>query len=191
MGFKKASVATAINRIFPPPELPSSFVPRHNLEGSSGKAPVKKSTNESQSDRHFLNSSDRAVLLGEKEPKKAVESVFELITEEDRTRIDNAKRNAENTDKFTKASAAKIPGEIEPEKPRRSSRWDSKVKQSIAHVASNVEGSGGKGVFKPFVEATGDAFNPFASNPEKQERYDAYLATKKLGKEPEISYKRY
>ena len=106
-------------------------------------------------------------------PKKPCESVFEIISEEDKLRMTHVKAN----DKFRNKTEPKL-GTIEPEVPRKPSRWDNRSKTSISFV-----GSGGA--------SEKSAFKPFTSNPEKQERYDNFMAAKKLGKEANLQYDRY
>ena len=172
-GFKKASRPTSVNKVFRPPLLPANFNPIHKFSDTFSIQVSTKPRPDLKDSRHFLCSNDRAVILGEKVPKKPCESVFEIISEEDKLRMEHVKAN----DKLQNKAEPKL-GTIEPEVPRKPSRWDSKAKASISFV-----GSGGA--------SEKSAFKPFTSNPEKQERYDNFMAAKKLGKEANLQYDRY
>eukprot|EP00794_Sanderia_malayensis_P010926 gene10926-12087_t len=177
VGFSKASRPTATSKVFHAPRLPLNYIPQHTFSNTSNKPQgIQTSTNSRSASRNFLSASDRAIMLGEKEARKPIESVFDVISDEDRHRMESAKsRNSDNRlENVGSQESTKVVGGVEPEKPRKTSRWDSKVKKLIAHVPSGVEG---------------DSFKPFASDPEKQERYNEFLATKQFGKQSELSYK--
>ncbi len=175
VGFQKASKPTAINKVFPAPSLPLNYIPHHGFSKDLSGMQVQQASS-SRSSRNFLTADDRAVLLGEKEPKKAVESVFDVISDQDKSRMETLKEKfAKKPEHTDDSELGKGDGRIQPEKPRKVSRWDSKVKKTIAYVPSGAEG---------------DSFKPFANDPEKQERYHEFLTTKQLGKKTEISYKR-
>ena len=163
LGFKKAKHRRALNKVFPPPPLPPTFKPVHKFKTNDIIIRL-------DSKRSTLTSKDRAVLLGEQKPENTIKLAFDLMSEEDKKRIQCTKRKEQDT------GAEKIrKGE------RKATRWDSTTHTKSTSIA-----------FVPTaVEFSQESFKPFLKDPAKQKRYEIYLAVKKSGKEPDLSNDRY
>ena len=168
-GFKRTSMPTATNKIFRPPLLPPNFIPKHEFSSSIKQAGKPPST--------ALTSSDRGLLLGE--AKRNLKSVFDIVPEIDKAKMESLKsaltnsRNADSANKNVAGDASNVTLKVQ----KKSSRWDKEVKTRMDD-AQNIA-SQNSAVFKPFV-----------NDSEKQKRYDLFLSAKKLGKELELKYDR-
>lgn len=172
-GFHKASVPTAINKIFRAPLLPQNFIPKHEFNNA-----VKPAVIGSGSNRNFLTSADRALLLGEREGRKSFDSVFDIVPEKDRRKIDNVKRGIvekSQTVDVVVATADNRSDFVRSKSSKRPSRWESENEKSVPFAASTASHDG-------------NVFKPFAKDPEKQQRYDSFLSAKKIGKECKLHF---
>ena len=158
---------TAINKIFRPPLLPHNFIPKHEFNSST------KPVSTVQTHASGLTSSDRALLLGERTPMRTLKSVFDIVPEKDRQKIESAKRDLENSTRF-EASSKNIAGTY-PQLESKTSRWDSKTK--------DMSDSG-----QSTTSQNSTLFKPFENDPSKQKRYELFLSAKKLGKDLDLKY---
>ena len=104
-------------------------------------------------------------------PKKAFESVFDIISDKDKKKIEDAKSGIQAIGKNVASNTNNA--RLQP--PAKPSRWDNRAKVStpVAHSTISQEES---------------EFRPFANDPEKQQRYNSFLSSKKLGKELDLKY---
>jgi hypothetical protein len=146
----------------------------------------------------MLASSSRTLLL----LLLLVDSVFELVSGEDKARMDAAKMQG---DIVRKQLEKTTPSEEEnavtsvnvqrntPTSASASTQLETGNAQSTAAAAAAAAAAGGGGGVKPDVTPTqssassqplwkSSSFTPFAKNPEKQKRYELYLETLKQGK---------
>ena len=120
-----------------------------------------------------LTSSDRALLLGERTPKKALKSVFDIVPEKDKQKIESTKRDLENSKK-TQGSSKSVASTYA-QSGTKTSRWDKETKKTADYDQSTSSQS--STLFKPFV-----------SDPSKQKRYELFLSARKLGKDLDFKY---
>ena len=119
-----------------------------------------------------LNSNARALLLGEKVSAKHVASE---IVQSSRNSVMSQGWELSSTNESNFRATIKKPGELEPERPRKPSRWDTKMSCSITYAGRKDPSQEG-------------SFQPFLNDPEKQQRYDSYLESKRFGKSSEMKY---
>ena len=172
-GFTKASIPTAINKIFRPPSLPRNFIPKHEFKGS-----VQQTRGIAQHGT-FLTSSDRSLLLGEKTPKRTIRSVFDIVPEKDKKKLEIVQSGLEDLKKV-ECSTRDVPGhtpDTHSHCEKRKSRWDSENK-----LTGDVGGS---------TSDNSAVFKPFENDPSKQKRYDAFLLAKRCSTDIELKYDGY
>uniref|UniRef100_A0A8C1J9W5 G patch domain containing 1 n=1 Tax=Cyprinus carpio TaxID=7962 RepID=A0A8C1J9W5_CYPCA len=171
-GFTLASEVTEIKTVYPPPDLPRDYRPVHYFRpvvDSSTVSPIVAqalltsrghlSQEAPQQGRHSLGSSQRRDMLGET-PLQGPSSVFELLDNKDRERLNEIHRAAV----VASAKAAALRA--------LSSRF-----QSVASSETQM-------ALKAWSGPTADAsktFKPFAKNSQKQARYDLYINKLKQG----------
>lgn len=152
-GFMRSSTSLAPKKTYPPPPIPRDFRPFHKFDS------VPK-TRDSDSKQTKLNAFSRGVLLGE---KPHLNSVFELVSTEDKARMEAAKLQVtpkQTEPPHSSATATMPPGDGLPATPSVSAESKGSSELQMASGSSTV-------------------FVPFARNPVKQQRYETYLdATK-------------
>lgn len=161
IGFHRASVPTAISKIFLPPKLPQDFTPLHRFKTPETAKREKEG---------FLTTKDRAILIGEKVPKRNFESVFDIIPEEERRRIEGLQNMARRVHE-------KSIFDVEPQLLESTCFKDDEEQGKVLHFAGSSDQSN-------------SVFKPFAKDPDKQKRYDLFLLARKSGKEFELPYNR-
>ncbi|KAM9607352.1 G patch domain-containing protein 1 [Trichechus inunguis] len=178
-GFSLASKSLSSKKIYPPPELPREYRPVHYfrpvgaatsensqllqvLSESSGKALCDPGTHS----RHQLNASKRGDLLGETPIQGSATSVLEFLSQKDKERIKELKQAAELKAAQLKAKSLAqhaLSGRPQPSSP------------DLGHCSWHMASSGRTAT----VRASN--FKPFAKDPEKQKRYEAFLLNMKQG----------
>ncbi|XP_004475173.2 G patch domain-containing protein 1 isoform X2 [Dasypus novemcinctus] len=178
-GFSLASKPLSSKKIYPPPELPRHYRPVHYfrpvvaatsdnshlvqvLSESAGKAVPDSGTHS----RHQLNASKRGELLGEMPIQGSATSVLEFLSQKDRERIKEMKQATE-----LKAAQLKARSLAQNALSNRSQPSSPDVGHCSWHMAL-----GGRSA------TTGTSkFKPFSKDPEKQKRYEEFLANMKQG----------
>ncbi|XP_010594419.1 G patch domain-containing protein 1 isoform X1 [Loxodonta africana] len=178
-GFSLASKSLSSKKIYPPPELPRDYRPVHYfrpmvaatsensqllqiLSESSGKAICDPGTHS----RHQLNASKRGDLLGETPIPGSTTSVLEFLSQKDKERIKEMKQAADLKAAQLKARSLAqkaLSGRPQPSSP------------DLGHCSWHMASSG-----KTAATRASD-FKPFAKDPEKQKRYEAFLVNVKQG----------
>lgn len=181
-GFSLASKPLSSKKIYPPPQLPRDYRPVHYfrpvvaatsqnahllqvLSESSGKAGEATGTRS----RHQLNASKRGALLGEMPVPGSSTSVLEFLSQKDRERI---KETKQATDLDLKAAQAKARSLAQAASSSRAQTPTPDLASSRWHLAAG----GGTA-----ATARASNFKPFAKDPEKQRRYEEFLALMKKG----------
>ncbi|KAM5236843.1 G patch domain-containing protein 1 [Ctenodactylus gundi] len=178
-GFSLSSKPLSSKKIYPPPELPRDYRPVHYfrpviaatsenshllqvLSESAGKAVYDPGTHS----RHQLNASKRGELLGEMSVQGSSTSVLEFLSQKDRERIKEMKQATDL--KAAQLKARSLAQNVAGSTPQPSS-------PDSGHSSWQVALGG--------VTATARAsnFKPFAKDPEKQKRYEQFLAHMKKG----------
>ncbi|XP_013365031.1 PREDICTED: G patch domain-containing protein 1 isoform X2 [Chinchilla lanigera] len=179
-GFSLASKPLSSKKIYPPPELPRDYRPVHYfrpvvaatsenshllqvLSESAGKAAHEPATHS----RHQLNASKRGELLGETPAQGSATSVLEFLSQKDRERIKEMKQATE-----LKAAQLQARSLAQRAASSRAGPSSPDVGHSSWHVALG-------GATAP---ARASNFRPFAKDPEKQKRYEEFLAHMKKGR---------
>ncbi|KAM6223112.1 G patch domain-containing protein 1 [Rhynchocyon petersi] len=178
-GFSLASKSLSSKKIYPPPELPRDYRPVHYfrpmvaatsenshllqvLSESTGKAMCDSGTQS----RHQLNASKRGDLLGEKPIPGSSTSVLEFLSQKDKERLQEVKQASDLQAAQIKARSL-APNALSG-RPLSSS---SDIGHCSWHLAVNER-----------TATTGaSSFKPFAKDPEKQKRYEAFLVNMKQG----------
>ncbi|XP_076988356.1 G patch domain-containing protein 1 [Tamandua tetradactyla] len=178
-GFSLASKPLSSKKIYPPPELPRHYRPVHYfrpvvaatsdnshliqvLSESAGKA---MHDSEAHS-RHQLNASKRGLLLGETPIQGSATSVLEFLSQKDKERIKEMKQATD-----LKAAQLKARNLAQNALNCRSQPSSSDVGHCSWHMAL-----GGR------TATIGTSkFKPFSKDPEKQKRYEEFLASMKQG----------
>nr|XP_046254210.1 G patch domain-containing protein 1 isoform X2 [Scatophagus argus] len=185
-GFTLAQKPAEEKTIFPPPSLPSNYLPVHRFRPSldvsslSGVSPalaealrtsrghlVKEESSGGGGGgggggRHQLDSGQRRTLLGE-DALQGPSSVMELLRPEDRERLLNLRSSS------TKATAADSHDAL---LSARSS--------AVTSVASSGLQQEALAAWRG-VQTSSQTFKPFEKNPSKQARYELYLSCLKQG----------
>ncbi|XP_003798479.1 G patch domain-containing protein 1 [Otolemur garnettii] len=178
-GFSLASKPLSSKKIYPPPQLPRDYRPVHYfrpvvaatsenshllqvLSESAGKAIPDPGTHS----RHQLNASKRAELLGETPPRGSATSVLEFLSQKDKERLKEVKQATD-----LKAAQLQARG-LAPSAP--SSRAQPSA-PDVGQCSWRVPWAGGTATTRA------SNFKPFAKDPEKQKRYEAFLAHVKEG----------
>ncbi|KAM5295567.1 G patch domain-containing protein 1 isoform 1-T1 [Glossophaga mutica] len=185
-GFSLASKPLSSKKIYPPPELPRDYRPVHYfrpvvaatsdnshllqvLSESAGKAIHDQGTHS----RHQLNASKRGELLGETPVKGSATSVLEFLSQKDKERIKEMKQATDLKAAQLKARSLALSASGSRAQP---SSPDSG--QCSWHLAL----SGGTATTKA------SNFKPFAKDPEKQNRYEKFLANMKRGQKDALEH---
>uniref|UniRef100_A0A8C2HAC0 G patch domain containing 1 n=1 Tax=Cyprinus carpio TaxID=7962 RepID=A0A8C2HAC0_CYPCA len=207
-GFTLASEVTEIKTVYPPPDLPRDYRPVHYFRpvvDSSTVSPIVAqalltsrghlSQEAPQQGRHSLGSSQRRDMLGET-PLQGPSSVFELLDNKDRERLNEIRREAEEQNKSVEnlSSAVDRAAVVASAKAAAlralSSRFQSVAPQPDSHTQSRTSptrtqaSSETQMALKAWSGPTADAsktFKPFAKNSQKQARYDLYINKLKQG----------
>ncbi|XP_029422501.1 G patch domain-containing protein 1 isoform X2 [Nannospalax galili] len=178
-GFSLASKPLSSKKLYPPPQLPRDYRPVHYfrpvvpatsenshllqvLSESSGKAGQDPGTYS----RHQLNASKRGQLLGETPIQGSATSVLEFLSQKDRERIKEMKQVSD-----LKAAQAKARSLAQN---AASSRLQSST-PDLGHCSQHPT----LGSWSAATRASN--FKPFAKDPEKQRRYEEFLAHMKEG----------
>uniref|UniRef100_A0A8C5LM03 G patch domain containing 1 n=1 Tax=Jaculus jaculus TaxID=51337 RepID=A0A8C5LM03_JACJA len=177
-GFSLASKPLSSKKLYPPPQLPKDYRPVHYfrpmvaatsenshllqvLSESSGKAGQDPGTQS----RHQLNASKRGELLGEIPIQGSATSVLEFLSQKDRERIKEMKQASDLKAAQAKARSLAQSAASSRTQPSTSDlghcSWHMTLGRGAATRASN--------------------FKPFAKDPEKQKRYEKFLAHMQKG----------
>ncbi|XP_054444958.1 G patch domain-containing protein 1 isoform X2 [Pteronotus mesoamericanus] len=185
-GFTLASKPLSSKKIYPPPELPRDYRPVHYfrpvvaatsdnshllqvLSESAGKAIHDPGTHS----RHQLNASKRGELLGETPIKGAATSVLEFLSQKDKERIKEMKQATDLQAAQLKARSLALSASgsrAQPSSPE------------VGHCSWHLALSGGTATTKA------SNFKPFAKDPEKQKRYEKFLANMKRGQKDALEH---
>ncbi|KAL1769167.1 G patch domain-containing protein 1 [Sigmodon hispidus] len=177
-GFSLASKPLSSKKIYPPPQLPRDYRPVHYFRpvvaATSGNAHLLQVLSESSGkaggdtgghSRHQLNASKRGELLGEMPVQGSATSVLEFLSQKDKERIKETKQATD-----LKAAQAKARSLAQIASSSRTPASTSDLASGSWHAAL---GSG--------TAARASNFKPFAKEPEKQRRYEEFLAHMKKG----------
>ncbi|XP_072013289.1 G patch domain-containing protein 1-like [Amphiura filiformis] len=154
-GFKLSDEAKKANKVFPPPSLPRNFRPFHSFEPSS--SPQPPGSDNFKSNRFTLSAKQRAEMLGE-EQLPGQSSVFDMISKEDKNKL----KEAQSQQRKPSSTSAVPPTRAAPPPPPPAG----------IPTASDPK----------FQWGSGTGFQPFAKDPEKQRRYEAFLNRSKGSK---------
>ncbi|XP_006762326.1 PREDICTED: G patch domain-containing protein 1 [Myotis davidii] len=178
-GFSLASKSLSSKKIYPPPELPRDYRPVHYFrpvvaatsENSHLLQVLSESAGKSIHDpgtqsRHQLNASKRGELLGETPIQGSATSVLEFLSQKDKERFKEMKQ-------ATDLKAAQLRA-LSLAQNAASSRTQP-PSQDVGHGSWHTALSGGTATTKA------SNFKPFAKDPEKQKRYEKFLANMKRG----------
>ncbi|XP_071488874.1 G patch domain-containing protein 1-like [Diadema antillarum] len=164
-GFKAASKKKLTPKVFHPPALPRDFRPFHQFRSTAPAVPGPAMGAQSGSSRFTLSAEQRAAMLGE-ERLPGYSPVDKALPSEDLARIRA----------FRDQSAPPAKVSPKPEE-KRGSRWDRGAPQAPVESAPRA----------PIASAggwSGSSFKPFEKNPEKQQRYEAFLKYQQRGSVP-------
>ncbi|XP_038662108.1 G patch domain-containing protein 1 isoform X2 [Scyliorhinus canicula] len=168
-GFSLRSKSTEPKKVYGPPELPRDYRPVHYfrpvvapgtvsvaMAQALGASEGQLSTEVGPKGRHQLNATQRRELLGE-DALQGPRSVFELLSGKDKERLKDVQQQQAATPASWDLSS-------------RTQALTSEGPRALQLAAV----SGGR--------ATGSSeFKPFLKNPEKQKRYEEYVAKLQLG----------
>ncbi|KAM3828770.1 G patch domain-containing protein 1 [Vipera latastei] len=179
-GFCLASKSASPAKSYPPPDLPRDYRPIHYFrpvikatgENSHLVQALAESTGKLQRDaafqsRHQKTASERREVLGETGLKGPTASVLEYLSDKDKERIQEAKQAVQQQQQQLKADTV----------PQQSAynKFRAPPVSQTPQTCPLMLGSQ--------LATTGSAdFKPFASNPEKQKRYECYLENLARGK---------
>ncbi|KAK1330333.1 hypothetical protein QTO34_010522 [Cnephaeus nilssonii] len=185
-GFSLASKALSSKKIYPPPELPRDYRPVHYFrpvvaatsENSHLLQVLSESAGKSIHDpgtqsRHQLNASKRGELLGETPIQGSATSVLEFLSQKDKERFKEMKQ-------ATDLKAAQLRA-LSLAQNAASSRTQP-PSPDVGHGSWHTALSGGTGTTKA------SNFKPFAKDPEKQKRYEKFLANMKWGQKDALEH---
>ncbi|XP_049642530.1 G patch domain-containing protein 1 [Suncus etruscus] len=179
-GFSLASKPLSSKKTYPPPDLPKDYRPVHYFRPVVAATPEnsrlcqvlsesagKVAQGQGMPSRHQLNASKRGAMLGETSIQGSSTSVLEFLTQKDKERIQEMKQASDLKTAQVKAQrlaqhAAHSRLQSPPADPALSS-W---------RTAWNSGCTSTK---------TASSFKPFAKDPEKQKRYEEFLANVKRG----------
>ncbi|XP_072823364.1 G patch domain-containing protein 1 isoform X3 [Vicugna pacos] len=185
-GFSLASKPLSSKKIYPPPELPRDYRPVHYfrpvvaatsenshllqvLSESAGK-PVHDHGTHS---RHQLNASKRGELLGETPTQGATTSVLEFLSQKDKERLKEMKQATEL--KAAQLKARSLAQSASSSRPQPSA-------PDVGHHSWHMVLSAGTAATRA------SDFKPFAKDPEKQKRYEAFLVNMKRGQRDALEH---
>ncbi|XP_026531720.1 G patch domain-containing protein 1 isoform X2 [Notechis scutatus] len=176
-GFYLASKSITPAKTYPPPDLPRDYRPIHyfrpvikaTAENSHLLQALAESTGKLLSDtaiqsRHQKTASERREVLGETALKGPTASVLEYLSDKDKERIQEVKQAIQPQRK-----ADTVPQQSPYNKPHAPPASDVPRKWQLM-LGSQLSTTGSTD------------FKPFASNPEKQKRYEHYLENLACGK---------
>ncbi|XP_059522986.1 G patch domain-containing protein 1 isoform X1 [Myotis daubentonii] len=185
-GFSLASKSLSSKKIYPPPELPRDYRPVHYFrpvvaatsENSHLLQVLSESAGKSIHDpgtqsRHQLNASKRGELLGETPIQGSATSVLEFLSQKDKERFKEMKQ-------ATDLKAAQLRA-LSLAQNAASSRTQP-PSQDVGHGSWHTALSGGTATTKA------SNFKPFAKDPEKQKRYEKFLANMKRGQKDALEH---
>ncbi|XP_005862541.2 PREDICTED: G patch domain-containing protein 1 [Myotis brandtii] len=185
-GFSLASKSLSSKKIYPPPELPRDYRPVHYFrpvvaatsENSHLLQVLSESAGKSIHDpgtqsRHQLNASKRGELLGETPIQGSATSVLEFLSQKDKERFKEMKQ-------ATDLKAAQLRA-LSLAQNAASSRTQP-PSQDVGHGSWHTALSGGTATRKA------SNFKPFAKDPEKQKRYEKFLANMKRGQKDALEH---
>ncbi|XP_054856734.1 G patch domain-containing protein 1 isoform X2 [Eublepharis macularius] len=174
-GFRLASKSTTSPKIYLPPDLPKDYRPVHyfrpviktSSENSYLAQTLAESTGKLESEttlqsRHQKSASQRRELLGETALTGPAASVLEYLSDKDKERIKEVKQAADQQLK----TPVRQPLQNQFQAPAlcdTPQQWQSLLGPPLATAGSSD-------------------FKPFATNPEKQKRYENYIESLKHGK---------
>ncbi|XP_036886644.1 G patch domain-containing protein 1 isoform X3 [Sturnira hondurensis] len=185
-GFSLASKPLSSKKIYPPPELPRDYRPVHYfrpvvaatsdnshllrvLSESAGKAVHDQGTHS----RHQLNASKRGELLGETPVQGSATSVLEFLSQKDKERIKEMKQTTDLRAAQLKAQSLALNASGSRARP---------PSPDGAHCSWHLASGGGAASTKA------SNFKPFAKDPEKQKRYEKFLANMKRGQKDALEH---
>ncbi|XP_027371798.1 G patch domain-containing protein 1 isoform X2 [Bos indicus x Bos taurus] len=178
-GFSLASKPLSSKKIYPPPELPRDYRPVHYfrpvvaatsenshllqvLSESAGKPTNDPGTRS----RHQLNACKRGELLGETPIQGAPTSVLEFLSQKDKERLKEVKQATDL--KAAQLRARSLAQSASGSRPQP-------LSPDVGHCSWHMALSGG------MASTRTSNFKPFAKDPEKQKRYEEFLANMKRG----------
>ncbi|XP_010847239.1 PREDICTED: G patch domain-containing protein 1 isoform X1 [Bison bison bison] len=178
-GFSLASKPLSSKKIYPPPELPRDYRPVHYfrpvvaatsenshllqvLSESAGKPTNDRGTRS----RHQLNACKRGELLGETPIQGAPTSVLEFLSQKDKERLKEVKQATDL--KAAQLRARSLAQSASGSRPQP-------LSPDVGHCSWHMALSGG------MASTRTSNFKPFAKDPEKQKRYEEFLANMKRG----------
>lgn len=190
-GFCLSKAQLKPRKRFPAPILPPGFKPHHWFRKQRELSHIPahlKQDREKPSNHPKLNAVDRGILLGE---TPVMNSVFDLVTNADRDRIEATKEAISMTKSlkaFTNASAQQEPQKSEVQAtdtlPSTSTTTASKFLSRFQPAKSPNEDSKENGIENnistPLFQNS-MTFQPFRKDPTKQCRYERYLASLRQG----------
>ncbi|KAK3598891.1 hypothetical protein CHS0354_036196 [Potamilus streckersoni] len=164
-GFQISSKPYIQKKAFPPSPLPAEFKPVHAFRKPSEYETGHGDEEEKATKKKDLNAVARGIELGE---TPIIGSVFDLISKEDKARLDTARSGplyTNNSNRLVTESHAA--GQEEGDSSKKT------VLQSSEEPSrSNL----------PLFQGHSLMFRPFAKDPKKQERYDKYQTLIRHGK---------
>lgn len=173
-GFTLSGKKLPPRKIFPPPHLPSNYKPLHTFR-KEDTAPVSHTNTEQ-------DAVSRGLTLGE---TPVFESVFDLIPQKDKERLNAAKSRAEGTIDVQSSSTSNTEknssdSHIHTSQSSAVSVMDSTAGTQLSPMATAKEPSK-LGTLQSPHTGKGAVFSPFVKDPEKQRRYDQYISLVKEG----------
>ncbi|KAJ7027942.1 hypothetical protein C8F04DRAFT_1115872 [Mycena alexandri] len=154
-GFVLSEKPVAEDRWFPLPDIPKGWKPDPKRVWDKENAQTPETSSQAPPDnwsRSGISADQRGSLLGETPLPAAPRSVFEFMSQKDRERLKNI------------ASGGPPVGGASADAPSASSSRPAPATITIAHTEPHIA-----------VAALRGGFAPFATNPNKQARYTAYL----------------
>lgn len=162
-------------KIFPPPHLPSNYKPLHTFR--------KEDTGPASQTNAEQDAVSRGLTLGE---TPVFESVFDLIPQKDKERLNAAKPRAEGTKDVQsssdteKSSSDSHTHTCHSSASSTASAMESNVGTQFSSLSSAKDHSK-LGTLQSPHTGRGAIFSPFMKDPEKQKRYDQYVSLVKDG----------
>ncbi|XP_036296620.1 G patch domain-containing protein 1 isoform X2 [Pipistrellus kuhlii] len=185
-GFSLASKSLSSKKIYPPPELPRDYRPVHYFrpvvaatsENSHLLQVLSESAGKSIHDpgtqsRHQLNASKRGELLGETPIQGSATSVLEFLSQKDKERFKEMKQ-------ATDLKAAQLRAQSLAQ--NAASSRAQPPSPDVGHGSWHTALRGGT------VTTKASNFKPFSKDPEKQKRYEKFLASMKRGQKDALEH---
>ncbi|XP_075392946.1 G patch domain-containing protein 1 isoform X1 [Tenrec ecaudatus] len=178
-GFSLSSKSLSSKKIYPPPELPRDYRPVHyfrpEVSATSENSRLRQVLSESSGQavcspgaqsRHQLNATKRGHLLGETPIQGSPTSVLEFLSPKDKERIKEMKQATDL--QVAQLKARSLAQNVPSGRPQSSS-------SDGGHCSWHVTPS------DRTATTRASNFKPFAKDPEKQKRYEAFLANMQQG----------